>query len=159
MADYCCPYTFAGVTINHAGETTDTLLIDEDGEIVGLDGAPIRAEIDDQGVSHGGIVFEKFFGARIIRFTGLVDIRSADPVNERTAYITAMNVYEAAVIAAFEGALNMASALAWTPTGGSARSISCTYGNQGGEIQFSGPMLPDERRFQFTLVAADPTIS
>lgn len=155
MADLCCAYSFAGITINNPADGVDHLILGENG-VTGLDGAPIRAEIDDQGQSNGGIVHPKFFGARIITFSGFVNIQST--VRERsTAYFSAVNTLEAAVISALEGVLNTPTTLSWTPTGGSGKSISCTYGNQGGEIQFGGSML--EPTFTFTLVAADPTIS
>jgi hypothetical protein len=159
MADLCCPYVIAGITINNATALADRLMTSFDnGHILGLDGAPIRAEIDDQGQSDGGIVHPKFFAARIITFQGEVHIQSQPP-EDTPAYVGAINTLEAAVISALEGILNTPSSLAWTPTGGSARSISVTYGTSGGEIQFDGPMLPGERTFAFTLVAAEPTIS
>jgi hypothetical protein len=156
MADSCCPYSFNGVVLNDSTPDVDRLVLGEDG-VTGLDGAPIRAEIDDEGQGDGGIVhLPKFFGARIITFKGFVDIRSvAKGMND--PYFTALNTVEAAVIAALEGALNTPSALTWTPTGLSGKSITCTYGNTGGEITFSGPMLAKE--FEFTLVAEDPTIA
>lgn len=156
MADTCCPYTIAGLTINAA--TGDCLLTDfEDGQISGLDGAPVRKQIDPQGQSDGGIVHPAFLGARIITFQGKVLIRSVPDTAPPLTYAAAVNVVEAAVVSALSGILNSASSLAWTPTGGSAKSISVTYGTDGGEIQFSGNMV--DRRFSFTLVAANPTIS
>jgi hypothetical protein len=159
MADLCAQYTIAGIKINDSTAGADRLLTSFDnGHILGLDGAPIRAEIDDQGQSDGGIVHPKFFAARVITFQGEVHIQTVSP-DDMTAYVTAVNTLEAAVISALEGILNSPSALTWTPTGLSGRSINVTYGTQGGEIQFDGPMLPGERTFTFTLVAADPTIS
>ena len=155
MADLCCPYSFAGIVLNNATPGADRLILGEDG-VTGLDGAPIRAEIDDQGQSDGGIVHPKFFAARIITFKGFCHIQSV-VVEMNTAYYTALNALEASVVTALEGAFNTATALTWTPTGGSPRSISCTYGTVGGEIQFGGTMM--EKSFEFTLVAAEPTIS
>lgn len=157
MADYCCVYTYGGVTIN-AADPANTLIIGDDGDITGLDGAPIRAEIDDQGQSDGGLVHPKFYAARIITFSGEVLIRSVG-FEDTTAYITAINTLEAAVVTALQSQLNTETSLSWTPTGLSARSIACTYGTSGGEIQFSGAMLPGERKFTFTLVADEPAIS
>lgn len=155
MADTCAVYTLGSLTIN--ATTGDTLLTDfEGGEITGLDGAPIRSQIDPQGQSDGGIVFHKFFGPRIITFAGAVAIRSQENI-QSSLYIQAVNTVEAAAISALEGILNTPTSLAWTPTGGSAKSILVTYGTDGGEIEFFGNML--EKRFHFTLVAADPTIS
>ena len=155
MADLCCAYSIAGIVINNPTPLTNRLILGEDG-VTGLDGAPIRAEIDDQGQSDGGIVHPKFYAARIITFRGFCHIQSV-PVELNTAYFTALNTLEASVVSALEGILNSASALTWTPTGGSPRSISVTYGTQGGEIQFGGNML--EKTFEFTLVAAEPAIS
>lgn len=155
MADTCAVYTFGSLTVNAA--TGDTLFTDFDGgDITGLDGAPIRSQIDPQGQSEGGIVHQKFLGARIITFTGGVLVRSTqEPMS--TAYITAVNTVIANAVSALESQLNSASNLAWTPTGGSGKTISCTYGTEGGEFQSSGNML--QKKFTFTLVAADPTIS
>lgn len=83
-------------------------------------------------------------------------IRSQTGSN-REDYAAAVNAVEAAAIAAFEGILNTDSSLAWTPTGGSAKSISVRYGTDGGEIQFSGNMI--DRGFTFSLYAANPTIT
>lgn len=155
MADLCCPYTYAGITINDTTEDIDRLVLGDNG-VTGLDGAPIRAEIDDQGQSDGGIVHPKLWAARIIVFSGVCHVQSV-PYENNAVYFAALNVLQAAVVTALEAQLNSATTLAWTPTGLTARSISCTYGNQNGEIQFAGEMM--EPTFTFTLVAADPTIS
>lgn len=156
MADTCCPYTIAGLTIN--ATSGDCLFTDfEGGQIVGLDGAPVRKQIDPQGQSSGGIVHNAFFGARIIQFQGKVLIRSVPEGAPANTYAAAVNVVESATVAALEGILNSASTLAWTPTGGSGKTISVTYGVPGGELQFTGNMV--DRGFQFSLVAADPTIT
>ena len=155
MADLCCAYTYAGVILNNPDPDANHLMLGEDG-VTGLDGAPIRSEIDDQGQSDGGIVHPKLYGPRIITFKGFVNI--VTELDKKTAaYSTALNVLEAAVTAALEAQLNSAAALTWTPTGGSGKSISCTYGNSGGEIRFGGSHF--EKTFEFTLVAADPTIT
>ena len=156
MADTCCPYTIAGLTIN--ASSGDCLLTDfEDGQILGLDGAPVRKQIDPEGQSSGGIVHPAFYGARIIQFQGKVLIRSVVAGAASTAYAAAVNVVEAATVSALQGILNGGGTLAWTPTGGSAHSISVSYGVPGGEIQFTGNRV--DRRFSFSLVAANPTIS
>lgn len=156
MADTCCTYTFGSLTVN--ASSGDCLFTDfEDGTILGLDGAPIRKQIDPQGQSSGGIVHTAFYGARIIQFQGKVLIRSVAEGAPALTYAAAVNVVEAAAVSALQAQLNSATNLAWTPTGGSGKTISCTYGVPGGEIQFSGNMV--DRRFQFSLVAADPTIS
>jgi hypothetical protein len=157
VADLCCQYTFSSVIINNSNETVNSLITDhESGEILGLDGAPIRRQIDPQGQSDGGIVFTSFFGARIVTFTGIVAIVTV-PSRDPTLVWTAINTLEASVISALESVRNSATNLTWTPTGGSGKTLSCMYGVPGGEIQFSGNM--DDRKFTFQLVAANPTIS
>lgn len=155
MADTCCAYSVAGITIN--ATTGNTLHTDfEGGDITGLDGAPIRSQIDPQGQSEGGIVHQKFLGPRIITFQGKILIRSTNP-GDPEGYTAAVNAVIAAAVSALEGFLNSTTTLAWTPTGGSAHSITVTYGTEGGEFQSTGPML--DKSWTFTLVAADPTIT
>lgn len=155
MADTCAVYTLGSLTINAA--TGNTLFLDfEEGAISGLDGKPIRSQIDPQGQSDGGIVHTKLFGPRIIVFQGGILIRSVG-IDNKDDYVSAVNAVESATISALEGILNTPTSLSWTPTGGSAKSISVTYGTEGGEIEFSGNMI--DKRFTFTLVAADPTIT
>lgn len=156
MADTCCVYTVAGLTINAA--TGDCLATDfDEGQILGLDGAPVRKQIDPQGQSSGGIVHPAFYGARIIQFQGKVVIRTVPDGAPATTYAAAVNAVEAAATSALQGILNGGGTLAWTPNGGSAHSIGVSYGIPGGEFQPTGNMI--DRRFSFTLVAADPTIS
>ena len=155
MADTCAVYTVNGLTINHA--SADTLLTDfEEGDIQGLDGAPIRRQLDPGGQTGGGIVFPALLGPRIITFKGKVSIVSQDG-GDRLLYAAAVNAVEAAAVSALQGILNTTGTLSWTPNGGSAKSISVYYGVEGGEIQFTGNML--DKSFTFTLVAPNPTIS
>lgn len=155
MADTCTSYSLAGITIN--ASSGDCLFTDfEDGDIQGLDGAPVRKQIDPQGQSDGGIVHPAFLGPRIITFSGRVLIRTVDLGNKED-YAAAVNVVEAAAVSALEGILNGGGTLSWTPNGGSAKSLSVSYGTEGGEIRFSGNMI--DRKFTFTLVAANPTIT
>jgi hypothetical protein len=71
--------------------------------------------------------------------------------------MAALNTVESAVVAALEAVLNTETALAWTPEGLAAHSINASYGNDGGEVNFSGLMV--DKRFTFTLVAENPDIS
>ncbi len=159
MADLCCQYSFSSVVINNSSATANSLITDFDGgQIVGLDGAPIRRQIDPQGQSDGGIVFNAFFGARVVTFTGQVLIVTvADPGGDPLGMWAAINTLEAATISALEAVRNSATNLTWTPTGGSGKTLSCKYGVSGGEIQFSGNL--HDRQFTFQLVAENPTIS
>jgi len=155
MADTCCVYTVGSLTINNS--TGNTLFLDfDEGEVAGLDGAPIRRQIDPQGQSDGGIVHNAFYGPRIITFSGAVLIRTVG-IEDRTGWAAAVNAVESASVSALQAILNSPTNLAWTPTGGSGKTISVEYGTEGGEIQFFGNML--DKRFTFSLVAANPTIS
>lgn len=155
MADTCATYTLGSLTINNSSGNTLFLDFDE-GQISGLDGAPIRRQIDPQGQSDGGIVHTALYGARIITFSGTILIRTADLTNKED-YVAAVNAVESAAISALESIRNSATTLSWTPTGGSGKSISVKYGVEGGEISFFGNML--DKRFSFSLVAENPTIS
>jgi hypothetical protein len=79
----------------------------------------------------------------------------ADPASD--AYIGAVNTVINNAKAALAAQLNSATNLSWTETGGSGHTISCTYGTEGGEFKTNGNML--QKKFSFTLVAADPTIT
>ena len=65
MADLCCQYNIAGIKINDTTPGTNRLITGENG-VTGLDGAPIRSEIDDEGQQNGSIVHPKFLGGRVI---------------------------------------------------------------------------------------------
>jgi hypothetical protein len=159
MADLCCQYTFGSVTINNSNAAVNSLITDFDGgEITGLDGAPVRRQVDPQGQGDGGIFFDALYGPRIVTFTGLVAIVSVvDPGGDPTGMWTAINSLESSVVSALQTQLNSPTNLSWTPTGGSAHTLSCYYGVPGGEIQFSGNMR--ERKFTFQLIAYNPSIS
>jgi hypothetical protein len=147
MADLCTVYTFGALTLNPS--SGDGLFIGEGG-IQGLDGRPIRAQVDNKGVTDGGIVHPKFFGPRAIRFGGPMKIESVAR-KPTVGFFAAVNAVEAATIAALEALLNTPTALSWTPFGGTPESLTCTYGIEGGEIQFGGSMML--KTWTFALVA------
>ena len=155
MADTCCVYTFGGLTIN--ATTGDTLFTDfDDGDIQGLDGAPIRKQIDDLGQANGANPQTAFFGARIVTFTGIVLVRSVEDITSQ-AFAAAVNTVTESARTTLEGLLNSTSTLAWTPNGLTAHTLTAYYGTEGGEFVTSGPM--PAKKFSFTLVATNPTIS
>ncbi len=159
MADLCTQYTIAGIKINDTTAGANRLMTSFDhGSITGLDGGPVRSQVDNFAATSGGIVHTKYYAPRVITFAGDVHIQTVS-AEDLTAYLTAVNTLEAAVVSALEGILNSASTLSWTPTGMSGRSISVTYGVPGQEVQFTGAMLPGERQFSFSLIAASPSIS
>lgn len=148
-------YTVAGLTIN--ATSGDCLFTDwTDGDVQGLDGAPVRKQIDPKGQTSGGIVQIGLLGPRIITFSGIVLVRTVDP-GDPLGFAAAVNAVTEGARTTLEGFVNASTTLAWTPNGMAAHSISVTYGTEGGEFQTSGPML--QKKFSFTLVAADPTIT
>lgn len=157
MADLCVEYSFAGLTINDNTDTVDRLVLPADG-ITGLDGRPIRRQVDPRGIIDGSIVFESFFAARIITFKGHVEINTVPFLGSiTTAYAAAVMNLEDTVKAALEGVVNTPTALTWTQSNGNAESVTCVYGMPGGELQFGGEMAVPT--FQFTLIEATTFIS
>jgi len=152
MADLCVEYSFAGLTINEQDDTADRLVLPADG-VTGLDGRPIRRQVDPRGQIDGGLVFTAFFGPMVIVFKGYVEINTVGFLGSiTTAYAAAVMNLEDAVKAALEGVLNTPTALTWTQSNGNAESVTCVYGMPGGELQFGGEMAVPT--FQFTLVEA-----
>lgn len=153
--DLCCEYPFPSFTINDDSDGVDRLVLDESG-IVGLDGGPIRRQVDPKGLTDGGLVHPAWFGPRIVTWKGKVHIQSVDwELND--AYLTAANTLMATVVSALEGIRNSNHTLQWTPTGLTQHSLGLKYGMPGGEIQFGGVML--ELTWTFQTVSEDPTIS
>lgn len=156
MADLCVEYTFGSVTINEQDATMNRLVLPADG-ITGLDGRPIRRQVDPRGQTDGGLVFTGFFGPRVIVFKGYVEINTVPFLGTvTTAYASAVMGVEDALKSALEGVINTPTNLTWTQSNGAAGSVSCVYGMPGGELQFGGEMVVPT--FQFTLVEASAVI-
>jgi hypothetical protein len=145
VADPCATYTFGGLTINGA-ETTDTLITPSYDNIVGLDGAPIRRQVDPEAQTD------------VIVFSGLIHIGTytGDDVPTFLAKVVAL---QKAVVSACEAQLTSAASLAWTDSTGDARAISCKYGLPGQEVQFGGQTPLSPTFANLTLWAPDPTIT
>jgi len=118
--------------------------------IQGLDGAPIRAPVDNVGFGDGGLVHTFWKGARRITFDGMIFIQSVGIGGDCRAPLNAM---EEALRAATESILAVDGTLTWTPVGQSARSLT---------VRTEVPLdcQPQEnyalRSFSFGLVAANP---
>lgn len=146
MPDLCVPYTGfpSSLVLNShlAAGKTDGIAVTG---IKGLHGRPIRSTIIPRGATNGGRKLTSRFGPRLITVTGYVHIVKAvgvdgdgiDPHADMTDYLTRVNAVLNAWEAALEGALNSAFTLAWTPTGQSGRTLSCTYGYDGGEFEMT----------------------
>ena len=150
--DLCVQYDVgASLKMNQSGVTTIVPT-----EITGLDGRPIRATILPNGAADGGDKLTAKFGPRLISVTGYILARSGGdvitPVQNFTTYMTEVNTLIAAWISGLEAALNSTFTLAWTPTGGSAQSLTVSYGFEGGEFQTSGVPADGPIQVKFGLV-------
>lgn len=144
MADICAVYTVAGLTFNAtSGDTYITT------DIQGLDGAPIRAEIDDKPQADGGLVFPLLLGARHVTFEGFIGVRTENFGFDKAGYIAVINAFEAALIAGLESIRLSPGTLAWD-----SNSLSVYYDSP---VLFRGDQFA--KRFIFGLVAPDPTIT
>ena len=150
MADICAIYTLAGLTFN-AAAPTDTYVITE---ITGLDGAPIRAPIDNAPQDDGGIVFPNFFlGPRHVTIEGFFGVRSVDYGMDKSGYVAAQNTLESALLSALDGIRNSDGTLSWSTHSLTVRHDSPCMTSQGQR----GSAF--ERRFIFGVVAANPVIT
>lgn len=150
MPDLCVPYTGFPSSLHlngHIGATVADTLIPT--SIKGLHGRPVRSTIIPRGATNGGRKLTSRFGPRLITVNAFVHIvkvpgsgsdrngEGVDPHTDMDGYLTRVNAVLNAWEAALEGALNSAFTLAWTPTGQSGRTLSCTYGFPGGEFEMT----------------------
>jgi hypothetical protein len=101
--------------------TTDLYWITEVG---GLDGAPIRAPIDNRPLIDGGLVHNFFKGPRHVTVEGVIIVQS-QPLGQ--ACQTVRNTMENNLRVALESILQADGTLAWTPTGLGARSLTVRH--------------------------------
>jgi hypothetical protein len=145
MAQHNAVYTLTtpGGTITF-NSGTDKYWINE---IDGLDGAPIRATIDNRPQSDGGLVHLFFLGPRHVTITGTLII---DSQATETGYVTQRNTMEVNLLTALNSILRADGTLAWTPTGGSGKTLIV---RNDAPLQINGQWL---KTFVFGLVAANP---
>lgn len=147
MPDLCVPYTGfpTGLVLNShlAAGKADGMAVTG---IKGLHGRPIRTTIVPRAVTNGGRKLESNFGPRLITVNTYVHIvqdpgvdgSGVDPHTlGQAAYLTRVNAVVDAWEDALEGALETPFTLAWTPTGGSGRTLSVTYGFDGAEFEMT----------------------
>lgn len=152
--DLCCEYPFPGFTINDATPEIDCLVLGDNG-VIGLDGGPIRRQVDPKGQADGGLLHPARFAARVVRWSGKVLVQSVTWQLDDD-YLAAVNTLMQTVTQSLEGIMNSDYTLPWTPTGLSAHTLVLQYGMPGEEIQFGGTML--DLTWKFTTISADPTI-
>lgn len=123
MADLSCVYelvTPSGTILFNDGDlrTNDDLYWIS--EIEGLDGATIRAQVDNAPQTHGGIVHTFWKGPRQITMQGAIVIQS---VPFGAACLTVRNEMEDDLRVALDSILQDDGTLTWTPEGQSERSL------------------------------------
>jgi len=118
--------------------------------IDGLDGAPIRATIDNAPQAHGGLVHNAWKGPRHINMEGVILVQSV-PIGG--ACLEVRNDMEEDLRAALESLLQADGTLAWTPDGQSARSLTIRHDVP---LDYSPQENYAVMGFTFGLVAADP---
>lgn len=128
MADYSCRYHLGAITFNDGtfghGSTDDLYWIDT---IHGLDGPTLRVPQDDVPFGDGGIVHRSWKGARHPIFEGRLMVQSVGLGSCQEV----LNDMEDALNAALDAILAPNStALTWTPTGGSLKSLTVFYEQQ-----------------------------
>lgn len=152
MAEYNAPATLssAGGTVTFNDSTGDTGLHDAD-NCNGLDMPTIRATVDNKPQAPGGIWQPFLLGPRRVVLAGEIIIRSA---GDEAGYLAAIAEWEEDLRAALEGTLDDDDATySWTPRDGDPRTITvrCEV-----PLVVTGKIV---KRYQFGLVAIDPTIS
>jgi hypothetical protein len=145
LAEYSLVYTLVtpgGTVLFNSGADQFYL-----SNIEGLDGAPIRAPIDNRPQAHGGLVHRFLLGPRHITFDGVLHITST---GTEAGYLAARNT----LVTNLQNALNSIYAadgtLSWTPSGGSQRNLRVRHDEA---LQIRGGW---QKSFVFGLVAADP---
>ena len=158
MPDLASPYTLTtpGGTILFNNEGIDLFNMvggpDEYyiSDIQGLDGAPIRAPVDNRPQTHGGLVHPFFMGPRRVTIEGSLMIRSTRVQNTMRLI---RNDMERNLRIALQSILQADGTLSWTvPRQAATDSFSLLVRNEI-MVEFRGIEL---KTFVFGLIAADP---
>lgn len=153
MADEAAVYTLTapgGTIVFNNGDlhTLDDVYWIQD--IQGLDGAPIRAPIDNAPQAHGGILHNFWKGPRHVTINGVILVQSI-PLGG--ACLSIRNDMEEDLRAALDSLLQADGTLAWTPTAMSARSLTVRYDVP---VDFTPAENYAIKAFTFGLVSANP---
>jgi hypothetical protein len=155
MADYSCQYTISGpsltITLNNGelgnGSRDNLYWI---GDIDGLDGPPIRAQVDNAPQTDGGIVHTFWKGPRHINFQGDIIIQS---VPFGGPCLEERNEMEDALRGVLESIIREDGTLSWIPTGQfQTRSLTVRHDVP---LDFSPTNNYMTQGFVFGLVAAN----
>lgn len=153
MADLACVYTLTTPGGTIAFNDGDLKTLDDlywISEIEGLDGAPIRSQVDNAPQAHGGIVHTAWKGPRQITMQGAIIVQS---IPFGAACLPVRNEMEEDLRVALESIIQADGTLAWTPSGGSASSLTVRHNIQ---LDYSPQENYVIMGFVFGLIAADP---
>ncbi len=153
MADLSTTYTLACGTnslVFNNGDLNDGSDLYWISQIEGLDGAPIRAPVDNAPQAHGGIVHTFWKGPRHITFEGSIVIQS---VPFGFPCLTERNQLEQDLIDILECMIQTDGTLTWQPDGQSSHTLTVRHDVQ---LQFTPQENYAIMGFVFGLVAADP---
>lgn len=133
-------------TLTFNAATGDTYVNSPD-DCSGLDGAAVRAPIDDRPQTDGGIAHTFFKGPRHITLAGDLRVRSA---GDEAGFLEARNDLEDDLVSLCESLMNTAGTLTVPRTGGSSKTLQVRC-----DIlpTFAGRM---QKTYVFGLVAVDP---
>lgn len=139
MPDLCVQYN-VGASLKMNEPNADTMV---PLSIKGLHGRPIRATIINRGATDGGKKLTARFGPRLIVVRAKAHIVAQPGVssdgldwsNDLTTWLTRLNALVEAWEDGLEALLNTPFTLGWTPTGGGAKSLTCTYGYEGAHFE------------------------
>jgi hypothetical protein len=152
VTDPCAEYTvFGSLIVNQGDGTVDRLWTGEtENAITGLDGRPLRQQVDLGGQFSGVHLQDAYWDAREIVFQGIVQIVTADYWEDISGYREALMDLEAAWVSAWDSALDTTFNLTFTPAGQSGQSIAVKLFNP--PLQFGGTLF--EPTFTFGLISA-----
>lgn len=153
MADLACRYTLTtpvGDIVFNDGDlhTRDDLYWIS--EIEGLDGPPIRSQVDNAPQADGGIVHTAWKAARQITMQGAILIQS---VPWGAACLAERNAMEKELREALESIIRANGTLSWTPEGDSLHTLTVRHNIQLNYDPQEGYLIMG---FVFGLIAANP---
>lgn len=133
-------------TITFNAATGDQYRLSTDS--TGLDGAPLRTQVDDAPQTDGGLVHNFYKGARHVTLIGQLRVIST---TVPASVIAARNTLEDNLIAACESIIRADGTLSFTRTGGTIRHLTVRC-DMLPTFSGSGPV----KSFALGLVAANP---
>ena len=155
MADITVQYTLTTpgpYIVYNAGCPGDGTNIYYITNIQGLDGAPIRAPIDNAPQADGGLIHTFWKGPRHIIIDGMFLIQSTHVMNSIRLQ---RNTMESNLTAALDSMYQVSGTLAWTPAGGGAHSIT-VYNDVPVVYDYADNFL--SKTFAFGLVSASSSL-